>query len=621
MLARLIIAFRWMAAAILSAGMALNADAEKRAFIVGAGDYANITDLRKTVADADGYAALFGEELGFKVTRLTNPTRAEFAAGFGGFLETIKAGDEVVFIFSGHGWSDGAENYLVMTDAPRDASEYQLKADTTPITTGVLAQIKRRNPRLTFAIIDACREYPFDSFTMNAFKKGLVRTDVSEGMLVLYAAGSRQKALDRLSNSDTAKYSVFTRVLLPKLRQTNRPLQDIARDVKDEVRNLASTINHVQRPAYYDELLGDYCLSGTCRAAPAPQAAVIRASDETTALAEAMTADTLQGYLEFRARYPQSTHRFYVQEQINRLTYKPPPASEGSSKSDLDPTETALTVYSEQEMAPGTVFRDTLNDGSKGPEMVVIPAGSFMMGLPSDAKIQYGDEGPQRRVTIAESFAVGKFEVTWADWDACVLSGGCDQAGPESAGGDEGLGKGQLPLSNVTRDDAEAYSEWLSEKTGEAYRLLSEAEWEYSARAGATTKYFWGESSSEACEYANSADRAHFTRARRSLGQVSCHDGFGFATSPVGSFKPNDFGLYDMLGNVSEIVADCYHRDYFDAPTDGSVWTSDCTSRIVSRGGSWSTPENGLRLSARADHVSTFTSNNRGFRIARVLRD
>jgi len=239
--------------------------AERRAFIVGAGDYANITDLKKTVSDAGGYETLFKDDLKFEVTRLTNPSRSQFAGAFGQFLETIQAGDEVVFIFSGHGWSDGAENYLVMTDAPKEASEYVLKSETIPISGQVLQQIKRRKPKLIFAVIDACRDYPFDSLTMNAFQKGLVRTDVSEGMLVLYAAGSGQKALDRLSSQDASPYSVFTRVLLPKLRETDRPLQEISRDVKDEVRSLAESIKHVQRPAYYDELLGSYCLSGTCR--------------------------------------------------------------------------------------------------------------------------------------------------------------------------------------------------------------------------------------------------------------------------------------------------------------------------------------------------------------------
>ncbi|MEL6474098.1 MAG: caspase family protein [Pseudomonadota bacterium] len=236
----------------------------KRAFIVGVGEYKSITELEKTVGDAQGYEDLFETELGFDVTLLTNPSRAEFEASFGTFLETIMPGDEVVFVFSGHGWSDGAENYLVMADAPRDASEFELKAQTTALTRSVLAPLKEKRPRLTFAIVDACRDYPFDSLTRNAFERGLVRTDVSEGTLILYAAGSRQKALDRLSNTDTSKYSVFTRVLLPKLRDADRPLQDIAREVKTEVRELALTVGRNQLPAYYDELIGDYCLSGPC---------------------------------------------------------------------------------------------------------------------------------------------------------------------------------------------------------------------------------------------------------------------------------------------------------------------------------------------------------------------
>ncbi len=255
---------RFALALFFAALLSIFAQAEKRAFIVGVGEYENLTDLRKTIGDAQGYAGLFENELGYQVTQLTNPTRSQFAAGFGGFLDQIKRGDEVVFVFSGHGWSDGGDNFLVMSDAPKEASEFELKTETMALSAGVLDQIKRRNPALTFAIVDACREHPFDNMTRNGFGRGLVRTDVHQGTLVLYSAGTRQKALDRLSNSDPSPYSVFTRVLLPKLRQTKKPLQDIAREVKSEVRDLAGSIDHQQFPAYYDELLKEYCLGGEC---------------------------------------------------------------------------------------------------------------------------------------------------------------------------------------------------------------------------------------------------------------------------------------------------------------------------------------------------------------------
>ncbi len=279
------------------------AAAEKRAFIVGVGQYQNLTSLTKTENDARGYAGLFTADLGYQVTSLLNPTRAEFTSAFGDFLATISPGDEVAFIFSGHGWSDGAENYLVLSDAPRLASEYVLKAETVAISQNVLRQLKNRNPAVIFAVIDACRDYPFDTMTMNAFQRGLVRPDVSEGMLVIYSASGQQAALDRLSEADESQYSVFTRVMLPKLRETDRPLQDIAREVKSDVQSLAMQVNHNQRPAYYDEMLRDFCFAGTCRkAAPGPDMeATLWLEVSSAAVGGLADCTALLRYLE---RYP-----------------------------------------------------------------------------------------------------------------------------------------------------------------------------------------------------------------------------------------------------------------------------------------------------------------------------
>lgn len=243
----------------------LQAHAEKRAFVVGVGEYQSLTDLQKTENDAEGYATVFEAELGFSVTKLINPNSYQFNRSFSRFIGSIERGDDVVFIFSGHGWSDGAESFLIFTDAPRNATEYELTARTTPLNAEIMRQIKSKNPRFSLFIIDACRNYPFDTMTRNAYERGLTPVDAGEGSFVLYSAGAFQSSLDRLSDDDSSKYSVFTRVLLPKIRDADRTIQDIARDVKNEVRELALTVNHVQRPAYYDELLNDYCFSQQCR--------------------------------------------------------------------------------------------------------------------------------------------------------------------------------------------------------------------------------------------------------------------------------------------------------------------------------------------------------------------
>ncbi|MEM6534556.1 MAG: caspase family protein, partial [Pseudomonadota bacterium] len=296
--------------------------AEKRAFIVGVSDYAELVDLKKTIGDAEGYATLFENELNFRVTPLHNPTRLQFSEAFGRFLDTVNPGDEVAFIFSGHGWSDGVENYLVFSDAPRQSSEYALKDQTKALTSGVLSAIRARGAHITFAIIDACRDYPFDSYGKTIYGRGLIRTPLSEGTLVVYAAGDSQVALDRLGPSDTSPYSVFTRVLLPKLRDKNRPLREILRETRGEVRALAQTINHTQRPAFYEDFDGDYCLGGYCSRTPQPSAASLRREQDRSAWQMASEINTLEAYTSYQKQHPYGEFAGDAAAMIDQLTPK-----------------------------------------------------------------------------------------------------------------------------------------------------------------------------------------------------------------------------------------------------------------------------------------------------------
>ena len=256
----------------------------------------------------------------------------------------------------------------------------------------------------------------------------------------------------------------------------------------------------------------------------------------------------------------------------------------------------------------GSAFRDC----AECPEMVVVPAGSFRMGSPPSEEGRDDDEGPMRRVTISEPFAVGKYEVTFAEWDACVSAGGCGGHRP----GDQGWGRGNRPAVHVSWKDAQAYVAWLSEKTGKSYRLLSESEWEYAARAGTRTSRHWGEGASGQCGYANGADRT--AEGRYSGWTVAeCDDGHVW-TAPVGTFKANGFGLHDVLGNVWEWVADCWNDSYAGAPSDGSVWESGECGRRVLRGGSWGSRPWRLR-SANRNWIDAFRNIESGFRVARTL--
>lgn len=257
------------------------------------------------------------------------------------------------------------------------------------------------------------------------------------------------------------------------------------------------------------------------------------------------------------------------------------------------PTERRVALVATRQ--PGEVFRDC----PTCPQMVVVPAGSFQMGSPSHEEDRAGNEGPVHRVTIGQPFAVGVYEVTFAEWDTCATGGECNGYRPD----DRGMGRGRRPVIDVNWQDAQAYAEWLSRETGKAYRLLSEAEWEYVARAGTTTRYSWG----------NEIGR----------NRANC-EGCGSQwdneqTAPVGSFRPNSFGLYDMHGNVWEWVWDCWHETYIGAPRDGRAWeTEDCSRRVL-RGGSWYFFPRYLRSAHRNWDTADSRNNNLGFRIARSL--
>ncbi len=252
-------------------------------------------------------------------------------------------------------------------------------------------------------------------------------------------------------------------------------------------------------------------------------------------------------------------------------------------------------------MQPGRVFRDC-NDGC--PEMVVVPAGSFTMGSPASEADRDADEGPQRKVTMARPFAVGKFEVTFAEWDACVAEKGCTHKP-----GDQGWGRVKRPVINVSWGDAKQYVVWLSRKTGQSYRLLTEAEWEYAARAGTTTPFSTGRTITTA--QANFDGNATYGGSAK--GQ------YRQRTIDVGSFAANPFGLNDMHGNVVEWVEDCYADSYSKAPTDGrkAPDTNGC-SRVL-RGGSWNFIPQNLRAAFRFHFLPGNRGSLIGFRLARTL--
>jgi formylglycine-generating enzyme required for sulfatase activity len=276
----------------------------------------------------------------------------------------------------------------------------------------------------------------------------------------------------------------------------------------------------------------------------------------------------------------------------------------------------------------------TFKDCDDCPEMVPVPAGRFTMGSPGSEAGRNRHEGPTHEVVIPAPFAVSKYEVTRGQFARFVRETGRDTSGgcwildskatrwrvdSKRNWRDPGFPQtDEHPVVCVSWEDAKTYTQWLAEKTGEPYRLLSEAEWEYVARANSETARFWGDGEQQACEYANVADR----QAKNNYSgwtSFDCDDGYT-ETAPVGTYKPNAFGLHDMLGNAWEWVEDCWNKSYAKAPNDGTAWLSgDCKKRVL-RGGSWSNDPNIVRSAFRNGVVR---SNRKyfvnGFRVAKDM--
>ena len=235
-----------------------------------------------------------------------------------------------------------------------------------------------------------------------------------------------------------------------------------------------------------------------------------------------------------------------------------------------------------------------IKDCDDCPELAIIPPGTFTMG--TDSRHKY--EGPAHKRTIDKAFAIGIYEVSFDQWKVCFDEGACGTDFPD----DHKWGMGNRPIMNITWHDTKMYLDWISKKTGKTYRLPTEAEWEYAARAGTQTEYWWGDEIGKA--------RANC----RDCGLKISHQ-----SEPVDSFEPNPWGLYNVHGNVWEWTEDCWNKTYDGTPTDASAWLEgDCRQRVM-RSGSWYYFSKNLRSAWRAKNHSKVKSYGIGFRVVREL--
>ena len=329
-----------------------------------------------------------------------------------------------------------------------------------------------------------------------------------------------------------------------------------------------------------------------------------------------------RGYVgKLKKLNPESPQAKEFEREIARLEKE---AAEARERAEAERKERERVERERREreaaLAPGRVFRDC----DACPEMVVVPAGSFMMGSSSHEEGRYDVEGPVHRVTIPAPFAVGRYEVTRGEFARFVEAAGHSTGNScwtfEDDGWKDRSGlnwrnpgyrqDNREPVVCVNWEDARAYVNWLSRETGKPYRLLSEAEWEYSARAGTTGPFHFGATIST--DQANYNGNAIYGSGREGV--------YRKKTVPVGSFRANGFGLHAVHGNVWEWVEDCGHASYRGAPSDGSVWVTggDCGYRML-RGGSWDSVPGDLRSASRYGDTAGSRSYFSGFRVTRTL--
>ena len=578
------------------------ANTQRLALVIGNDNYTRLTRLENARADARAMAEAL-KQAGFDVTLQLDVNQRGLLAAVRNFKAKLVGGGEAVFYYAGHGVQLGATNYLLPVDMNAENSE-QVRDDGLPLQR-VLDDMTEQKVRFSLAIVDACRDNPFPPGPTRSLgaSRGLAPTTPATGQMVLYSAGSGQTALDRLGSDDRDPNGLFTRILLQEMKRPGVSVDRVLRNVRDQVVSIAKKFNHQQVPALYDQAIGDFYFSppvaGVQTANIPAQPPIAIPSDPSAndrafwdSVKDSRNPDEFKAYLE---QYPKGLFAALAQTRLKALQS----TQVASVVPNVAATQPQAVPGALASMTRGTVFRDCADC----PEMVVIPAGSFTMGSSSSESGRYDDEGPQHPVRITSPFAAGKFEVTFDEWDACVRDRGCTQ-NPS----DQGWGRGKRPVINVSWEEAKSYTQWLSRRTGKSYRLLTEAEWEYVARAGTTTAFSFGNSISP--QQANYAT-------------TNSYAGSSVATTPrntvtVGSYAPNAFGLYDVHGNVFEWTEDCFNANYNGAPSDGTAWMSGDCGRRVLRGGAWVSLPQLLRSAYRNGDDPAGRGSGFGFRLART---
>jgi formylglycine-generating enzyme required for sulfatase activity len=552
--------------------------AQRVALVIGNAAYAD-RPLRNPVNDAQLMQTAL-RDLGFQVQVATDVDRRGLLAALRDFEARARGAEVALFYFAGHGAQVGGANYLIPVNA-QIRSETDVP-DEALDAASVLRRIEEGRARVGLVILDACRDNPYPGANRSN-ARGLARMNAPTGTIVAYATAPGSTAED-----GSGANSPYTATLARELRVPGLDVKDIFDRTAQEVERLT---NGRQRPREEIGLRGRFVLkemptavlaTGPVQSVPSTLTPADDPDRDVWELAKRRdNAATYEAYLQ---AYPQGR---YV-------------AAARAALAGLRPASAVAVAPSAAPSVSGRRNGEVFKDCAQCPEMVVVPAGRFLMGSPVSEVGRLQDEGPQRWVDVPR-FALSKFEVTQGEWLAVM-------------GGNPSIGIGcglNCPVENVSWNDAQEYVRRLSQRTGQNYRLPAEAEWEYAARAGSTTAYPWGERASR--------DHANYGTDACCSGRAEGRDHW-VETAPVGQFLFNAFGLHDMHGNVWEWVQDVWHDNYVGAPTDSTAWMEgEEQSRRVVRGGAWGSSPQGLRSANRSWDTPYSSNNFTGLRIARAF--
>ena len=543
---------------LILCGHAFAQPKENRVALVMGNSAYKTAPLKNPTNDAKDMAAKL-KGMGFTVVERNNLTAKQIGSTLREFRSKLTPGSVALVYYAGHGLQIKGENYFPTVDA-EIAGEEDVPNQSLAMKQ-IMDVLEDAKTRLNLVFLDACRNNPY-SRSFRSTSDGLSKVVAPSGTLISFATRPGSVAAD-----GTGRNGLYTGALLEAMDSKGDQIEQVLKRVVTRVK--AGSKNQ-QEPWMEGSIDGEFCF-GNCSVTLA-QTAVSDDRALWDSVKDTRDVNELKAYL---VQFPKGVFAGVASVRINTM--------EKGVTPQVNPS--IQPVNRPSVFQPGTVFKDC----DDCPEMLVIPAGTFLMGSKPDpfATIQPPpDEQPQRSVFVP-TFGMGKFEVTQEQWFSVM-------------GTTPSFFKGRfLPVEQVSWNDAQEFVKKLNQKTGKQYRLPSEAEWDYAARGGT---------------------QAAFSFSENVIGQYAWFNrNSANKTNHVGEKLPNNFGLYDMYGNVSEFTQDCWNNNYSDAPKDASAWTvGNCSMRVL-RGGSWLHPIQGLRSANRGWLSPEVRELHYGFRIVRIL--